>query len=132
MAIQVSDNFMALEIGGAIIATARFSKDAAADGNGAWIVSAHPARLFTRSQAITADPRRALGRRVRRGRSARGDLAEGAVPVMDRLIRLTTALAVLMVAGSRRSSPTSTPTISSHRTARRASPCTCCRLRWTA
>jgi hypothetical protein len=54
MAIQVSDNFMALEIGGAIIATARFSKDAAADGNGAWIVSAHPARLFTRSQAITA------------------------------------------------------------------------------
>jgi hypothetical protein len=54
MAIQVSDNFMALEIGGAIIATARFSKDAAADGNGTWIVSTHPLRLFYRDQAITA------------------------------------------------------------------------------
>jgi hypothetical protein len=35
-------------------ASARFSKDAAADGNGAWIVSTHPARLFCRNQAITA------------------------------------------------------------------------------
>src|SRR5258705_12253835 len=38
----------------AVIATARFSQDAAADGNGAWIVWTHPARLFSRSQAITA------------------------------------------------------------------------------
>ena len=28
--------------------------DAAADGNGAWIVSTHPLRLFYRDQAITA------------------------------------------------------------------------------
>ena len=54
MAIQVSDDFMALEVNGAVIATARFSQHAAADGNGAWIVSTHPARLFSRPQAITA------------------------------------------------------------------------------
>jgi hypothetical protein len=54
MAIQVSDDFMALEVNGAVIVTARFSQYAAADGNGAWIVSARPARLFSRSQAITA------------------------------------------------------------------------------
>jgi hypothetical protein len=54
MAIQVSDDFMALEVNGAVIATARFSHYAAADGNGAWIVSTHPARLFSRNQAITA------------------------------------------------------------------------------
>ena len=54
MAIQVADDFMALEVNEAVIATARFSQYAAADGNGAWIVSTHPARLFSRSQAITA------------------------------------------------------------------------------
>ena len=35
-------------------ATARFSEDAAANGWGAWIVSDHPGRLFSRDQAITA------------------------------------------------------------------------------
>jgi hypothetical protein len=35
MAIQISHDFMALEAGGAVIATARFSQYAAADGNGA-------------------------------------------------------------------------------------------------
>jgi hypothetical protein len=45
---------MALEVNGAVIATARFSQYAAADGNGAWIVSTHPARLFSPNQAITA------------------------------------------------------------------------------
>lgn len=54
MAVRIEDNFMALEVDGAVVATARFSKDAAADGNGAWIVSTHPARLFYRDQAITA------------------------------------------------------------------------------
>jgi hypothetical protein len=54
MVIQVSEDFMALEVNGAVIATARFSQHAAADGNGAWIVSTHPARLFSRDQAITA------------------------------------------------------------------------------
>jgi hypothetical protein len=54
MAIQVADDFVALEVNEAVIATARFSQYAAANGNGAWIVSTHPARLFNRSQAITA------------------------------------------------------------------------------
>jgi hypothetical protein len=36
-----------------VVATARFSRSAAADGNGAWIVSTHPARLFARNGAIT-------------------------------------------------------------------------------
>ena len=54
MAIHIEDNFMTLELNGAVIATARFSQHAAANGNGAWIVSTHPARLFYRDQAITA------------------------------------------------------------------------------
>jgi hypothetical protein len=54
MAIQISDDFMALEVNEAVIATARFSRYAAADGTGAWMVSTHPARLFGRNQAITA------------------------------------------------------------------------------
>ena len=54
MAVRIEHDFMALEVNGAVVATARFSKDAAADGNGAWIVSTHPARLFYRDQAITA------------------------------------------------------------------------------
>jgi hypothetical protein len=54
MAIRIESECMALEVDGAVVATACFSQYAAADGNGAWIVSTHPARLFTRNQAITA------------------------------------------------------------------------------
>lgn len=54
MAVRIEDNFMTLEVDGAVVATGRFSKDAAADGNGAWIFSTYPLRLFTRNQAITA------------------------------------------------------------------------------
>lgn len=54
MAIRIDNNFMALEVDGAVIATARFSQDAAANGKGAWIVTTHPARLFDRNDAITA------------------------------------------------------------------------------
>jgi hypothetical protein len=54
MAVRIEDNFMTLEVDGAIVATARFSQHAAADGHGAWIVSTQPARLFSRNQAITA------------------------------------------------------------------------------
>jgi len=39
---------------GKTVATARWSWHTAADGNGAWTVSTHPARLFSRKQAITA------------------------------------------------------------------------------
>jgi hypothetical protein len=54
MAIRITSDTMTLELGDRVVATARFSQHAAADGNGAWIVSTHPARLFTRDQAITA------------------------------------------------------------------------------
>ncbi len=39
---------------GRVIATARYSSHAAADGQGGWIVSGWPGRLFTWNQAITA------------------------------------------------------------------------------
>jgi hypothetical protein len=45
---------MVLEIDNHVVAAARFSEHAAADGDGAWIVSACPARLFNRDQAMTA------------------------------------------------------------------------------
>ena len=54
MSIRINANSMTLEIDDRVVATARFSQHAAADGNGAWVVSTHPARLFTRNQAITA------------------------------------------------------------------------------
>ena len=52
--IEVSDEFMIATVDGEIVANARWSWYAAADGNGAWIVSTHPAWLFSRNQAITA------------------------------------------------------------------------------
>jgi hypothetical protein len=54
MAIRIEDNFMALEADGVVVATARFSRYAAGDDLGAWIVSTHPRRLFSRNEAITA------------------------------------------------------------------------------
>lgn len=52
--IEITDGYMSLTSDDKVVATARFSKDAAADGNGAWIFSTHPACLFYRNQAITA------------------------------------------------------------------------------
>ena len=52
--IEITSNHMTAVYGGAVIATARFSEHAPADGNGAWIVSTHPAWLFDRNDAITA------------------------------------------------------------------------------
>ena len=54
MALRITDDTMTLEVGDRVVATARFSEHAAADGCGARIVSAVPARLFTRGRAITA------------------------------------------------------------------------------
>jgi hypothetical protein len=54
MALRIMDDTMTLEIGNCVVATARFSEHAAADGSGAWIVSTHSARLLTRDQAVTA------------------------------------------------------------------------------
>ena len=44
--IEISSDYMTAVYGGAVIATARYSRHATTDGNGAWIVSTHPARLF--------------------------------------------------------------------------------------
>jgi hypothetical protein len=52
--IEITGEYMSLAIDDEVIATAHFSQHAAADGNGAWIVSTYPARLFSRNQAITA------------------------------------------------------------------------------
>jgi hypothetical protein len=52
--IEITNEYMSLRGDGEGVATAWFSQYAAADGNGAWIVSTHSARLFTRDQAITA------------------------------------------------------------------------------
>lgn len=54
MAIQITGDTMTLEIDNCVVATARAGEHTAAGGSGAWIVSTHPARLFTRDQAITA------------------------------------------------------------------------------
>ena len=54
MALRIAHHMMTLEAGNRVVATARFSEHAAAEGNGAWIVSIYPARLFSRDQAITA------------------------------------------------------------------------------
>jgi hypothetical protein len=54
MTTRIDDDFMTAKFGGRMIATARYSSHAAADGQGAWIVSGLPRRLFTRIQAITA------------------------------------------------------------------------------
>ena len=54
MTTRIDDDFMTAKFGGRMIATARYSSHAAADGQGTWIVSDHPSRLFNRNQAITA------------------------------------------------------------------------------
>ena len=54
MGARIEDDFMTAEYDGRVIAPARCSSHAAADGQGAWVVSDWPGRLFTRNQAITA------------------------------------------------------------------------------
>jgi hypothetical protein len=99
MSTKIDNDSMVLEIDGRVIATAEFCEHAAADGHSAWIVSCHPGRVFTRNQAITA---MVLAERLAAGHGDedlfRDRLARGAGPVTDRLIRITTALAVVAVA----------------------------------
>jgi hypothetical protein len=54
MAARIEDQLMTAEFDGRVIATARYSTDAAADGQGAWVVSGLPHLLLSRNQAITA------------------------------------------------------------------------------
>ena len=45
---------MARAVDEKIVVAARFTKHAAADGNGAWIISTYEARLFSYNQAVAA------------------------------------------------------------------------------
>jgi hypothetical protein len=54
MAARIDDEIMTAEYDGRVVATARYRAHAAADDQGAWVVSGLPRRLFTRNQAITA------------------------------------------------------------------------------
>jgi hypothetical protein len=53
MAARIEDQPMTTEFDGRVIATARYTLDAAAGGRGGWIASGLPRRLFSRNQAIT-------------------------------------------------------------------------------
>jgi hypothetical protein len=52
--IEITNEYMTLTVDGKTIATTRFSRYAAGDDLGAWIVSTHPRRLFSRNEAIMA------------------------------------------------------------------------------
>ena len=54
MAARIEDDFMTAEYDGRVIATARYSSHAAADGQRRVDRVWPPSRLFTRNQAITA------------------------------------------------------------------------------
>ena len=58
MTVHITDEMMTLETGNRVVATARFSEHAAANGNGAWIVSTYP-----RPGDHGADRRRTWGER---------------------------------------------------------------------
>ena len=51
MALTITDTEITSDL---VTARAEFRAAAAADGNGAWIVSGQPGRLFTQEQAVTA------------------------------------------------------------------------------
>jgi hypothetical protein len=63
MSTKINDAAMSLEIDGRVIATAEFSEHTAADGHGAWTVSCHPGRLFTRNPGHHGHGARGTARR---------------------------------------------------------------------
>ena len=91
MAARIEDDFMTVEYDGRVIAAAQYNAHAAADGQGAWIVSGLPCRLFDRNQAITA---MVLAERLAAGFADDDPFVIGwrAGSMTDRLIRITTAL----------------------------------------
>jgi hypothetical protein len=48
MALLIEDSFMSAEVSARVVATARYSRNTAADGTGAWNVSWCTSRLFNR------------------------------------------------------------------------------------
>ncbi len=62
MAIHIEDNFMALEVDGATVASVQSSKRAAGDGSDAWIITTHPSVVQPQAGHYGSDARRALHR----------------------------------------------------------------------
>jgi hypothetical protein len=54
LSIRIEPERMAAGVNGEVVATARCTWYAAADGHGAWIASIHARRLFSRDQVISA------------------------------------------------------------------------------
>ena len=52
--LRITHDAITPKTGNRVVAPALVGEHAAAGGNGAWIVSTYPARLFTRDQAITS------------------------------------------------------------------------------
>ena len=98
MTVHIEDDFMTLEVDGAIVATARFSQYAAADGNGVDRLRSPCPAVHPQRSDQGPDPRRTARCRLRRRSLICEELEGGTVPVTDRLIRITTALAVVAVA----------------------------------
>lgn len=61
MALHITDDTMTLKIDDRVVATARFTKHDAANENGAWIVSTHPARSLAAGIATTVGANLAHG-----------------------------------------------------------------------
>ena len=61
MSLRIENSSISLEVEGRVVATARFSEHSATNGQGAWVVSDRPRRLFCRNQAITMVEILALG-----------------------------------------------------------------------
>jgi hypothetical protein len=78
------------------VATAKFSLHAAANGNGG-IVSTHPRSTAQEKSGDRGTGDRRTSRRRYIATIARNFLARGTERVTDRLVRITTALAVLVV-----------------------------------
>jgi len=89
--IEISDEYMIATIDGQIVATARSSCHAAADGNGAWIASTRPRRLLSRDKAISAMSLASLLPGGRTDDDPHVISLRGAEVVTDRLIRITSA-----------------------------------------
>ena len=84
MAIHITGDTMTLDVGGRVVANARFNERAEVDGNGAWIVSAHPARLSpaTRRLPMGEMTRPALGG-FERQPTSRGNASPSSSRVAD-------------------------------------------------
>jgi len=129
MAIRIDEDIMTLTVDGEIVATARC---AAAYGDRVWIVSTYPGRPLSRDQAITA---LSIANGSPHGFGDDDPFVKAGArncSLTDRLIRITTALAVVAVPGVAAIISHQHAYEQSRPTARPASRPTFSRLRWTA